>query len=201
MSTECLWLTRRSVLSIRKFFCGVMDGSIFLAQSLCSTFLVWWRQLLQSEDLTVTHTQTHHGLSDILLYCLWKMTEPQTTWLHPPVVNLVRCWKTFSGPVEETVEKDKPGETGPHPHDHMEGDTCIIDQLGEKRRRNTVCFSFINFQSLTVIQNAFFKLVFIIYLDSRESDSRGGIRANHQGHDSRAQSAEHVGELKEQKRK
>lgn len=41
--------------------------------------------------------------------------------------------------------------------------------------------------------------VFIIYLDSREGDGRGGIGADHQRHDSRTQSTKHVWELRGQR--
>lgn len=49
---------------------------------------------------------------------------------HQPVVYFFRCWEAFCGPVEETVEEDEAGEPRPHPHDHVEGHACIIDQLG-----------------------------------------------------------------------
>lgn len=43
-------------------------------------------------------------------------------------------------------------------------------------------------------------MVFVIYLDSREGDSRGSVGANHQRHDGGAQSTKHVGELQGQRR-
>ena len=39
---------------------------------------------------------------------------------------------------------------------------------------------------------------FVIYLDSREGDSRGGVGADHQRHDGGAQRTEHVGQLQGQ---
>lgn len=53
------WLTGCSVRSIRKFLCGVSGVSIFMAQSLSSSLLVRYRQLLQCEDLTVIYRDTH----------------------------------------------------------------------------------------------------------------------------------------------
>lgn len=48
--------------------------------------------------------------------------------------------------------------------------------------------------------NSAFNITFIIYLNSRKGDSRGGIRADHQRHDGGAQSTKHVGELRGQRR-
>lgn len=61
---------------------------------------------------------------------------------HRPVVHLVRCREAFRGPVKEAVEKDEPGKTSPRPHDHVEGDACIVDELGRgDRGRNLLVYS------------------------------------------------------------
>lgn len=45
------------------------------------------------------------------------------------------------------------------------------------------------------VMSIFACIAFVIYLDSGEGDSRGGVGANHQRHDGGAQSTKHVGEL------
>ncbi len=86
--------------------------------------------------------------------------DKATDWLpHSPVVHLVRRWETFCGPVEETVAKDKPGKTRPHPHDHLEGHTCIVDQLrGTERGRKRV----VKFFKLLAFKVAFIDVFFTL---------------------------------------
>lgn len=58
----------------------------------------------------------------------------QEKWLRSPVVHLLGCREALYGPVEEAVHEDEAGETRPHPHDHLEGHACIVDQLRERGR-------------------------------------------------------------------
>lgn len=53
---------------------------------------------------------------------------------------------------------------------------------------------------LSILLSISANAAFVIYLDSREGDSRGGVGADHQRHDSGAQSTKHVGELQGQRR-
>lgn len=50
-----------------------------------------------------------------------------------------------------------------------------------------------------ILKKKKFHQVILVYLDSREGDSRGGVGADHERHDGRAQSAKHVGKLQGRK--
>lgn len=94
---------------------------------------------MQCEDLTVIiNTQKHTHIevevkvrsSDEHACALVSSRDKAINWRsHSPVVYLVGGWEAFSGPVEETVEEDEPGKACPNPHDHVEGHTCIVDDL------------------------------------------------------------------------
>ena len=60
-----------------------------------------------------------------------------TTGMHWPVVDFVGRREAFFGPVKQTVEKDKAGKSGPAPHDGLEGEACIVDQLGREQDRHS----------------------------------------------------------------
>lgn len=50
-------------------------------------------------------------------------------------------------------------------------------------------------QCILVLYKVIFNICFVIYLDSREGDSRGGVGADHQRQDGGAQRTKHVGQL------
>ena len=138
------WRTCCSIGSVGEFLRGVSDVSILLVQSLFSTLLLWCRQLQQFEDLTVTETQTQiHVEVELKERCSDKHSDLLER-PHWPVVDLVRRWEAFCGPVEEAVDKDEPGKTRPHPHDHLEGHACIVDQLGRRHREENLSSSLLN---------------------------------------------------------
>lgn len=55
-------------------------------------------------------------------------------------------------------------------------------------------------RKLWILSSISSNIPFVMYLDSREGDSRGGVRTNHQRHDGGAQRTKHVGELQGQRR-
>lgn len=95
------------------------------------SWAAFWSDVDSSRIVRILLLEEHkHTDVFITVYFTLRPHKCKKKKKKSPVVDFVGCWEAFSGPVEETVKKDKAGESGPAPHDGLEGEACIVDQLG-----------------------------------------------------------------------
>ena len=116
-----------------------------------------------------------------------------------PGVHVLGAREGFQGPVEEAVEEDEAGTRCPDNHDGDEGHTKVIDDLGHNNKDDRLHYSFLKMFQILLVRVCVCKRACVCYLDSREGDSRRGIRADHQSNECRTQITKHVRELKGEK--